>query len=339
MRTFSIATLVAMFLFSSPRATNAFLFRGSGGSAAQRGLAIWSKRSRADGGAAAGAVPKTPNQKVYQQYLNEANTNIVLCVGPAGSGKTALACHYAISQLKLGTYKKIVITRPVVTVEEEIGFLPGNLNKKMEPWTRPIMDIFQEYYSATIIQNMLKENQIEISPLAFMRGRTFKDAIIIADEMQNSSPNQMLMLTTRIGDGSKIIITGDLKQSDNAEKNGLKDLLMRFRRFSGQITGLADNMKMVEMDGGDIVRHPIVEKILTLYESGGGGAPAPPPAQQILRGDPFVYVGGGCGGGTDDCAMIPIAEYNRTLTAITKRTGSGGSASDTENQPPRYDIP
>lgn len=339
--------LYIVMLLLAPRSIVSFFKLPTRTTVAQ--FSIWSRRKvhSAENKGGAGAVPKTENQKIYQQYLKEPDTNIVICTGPAGSGKTALACHYAISHLKMGTFKKIVITRPVVTVEEEIGFLPGNLNKKMEPWTRPIMDIFQEYYSSSIIQNMLKENQIEISPLAFMRGRTFKDAIIIADEMQNSSPNQMIMLTTRIGDGSKIVITGDLKQSDT-RNSGLNDLLYRYNNYASHISGLCDNMKLVEMNNDDIVRHPIVGKILDLYDMIAAPQqlpPSPPPntpvappfqfsqeevadvvmkeidkkeaeimeaAKQILSGASFVEIPRSS---NDDCAMIPLDEENR-LKAI-----------------------
>ena len=171
--------------------------------------------------------PKTYNQYKYFTALNKNEDNIVVVTGPAGTGKTLIACNTAINNLKSNKIEKIIITRPVVSVEEEIGFLPGNLNKKMEPWTKPIFDIFEENYSKKNINNMMLNGQIEISPLAFMRGRTFKNSIIIADEMQNSTPNQMFMLLTRIGDKSKMIITGDPLQSVN-KNNGLVDIITKF---------------------------------------------------------------------------------------------------------------
>jgi phosphate starvation-inducible PhoH-like protein len=153
--------------------------------------------------------PKTENQKIYHTHLNNPDTSIVLGIGPAGCGKTLFACITALDQLKKGNIDKIVLTRPIVPVEdEEIGFLPGNLVNKMDPWTRPIFDIILEQYQQHELTQMLKNNIIEVSPLAFMRGRTFKNSFIIADEMQNSTPNQMLMLTTRIGTNSKMVITG-----------------------------------------------------------------------------------------------------------------------------------
>jgi len=211
-------------------------------------------------------TPKTSNQQKYYEFLKNDDVNIVVCSGPAGSGKTALACHYAIEKYKQGVFKKIIITRPLVTVEEDIGFLPGTLNKKMEPWTRPMMDIFNEYYPMSIINNMIKDGIIEISPLAFMRGRTFKDAIIIADEMQNSSPNQMLMVLTRIGDASKLVITGDMKQAD-MKNSGLSDFLFHYHKGSSIVDGLSKHVKVVELNNSDIIRHHVVGKIIDMYQS------------------------------------------------------------------------
>ena len=206
--------------------------------------------------------PKTENQKIYNTHLNSPNTSIVLGIGPAGCGKTLFACITALDQLKKGNIEKIVLTRPIVPVEdEEIGFLPGNLVNKMDPWTRPIFDIILEQYQQHELTMMLKNNIIEVSPLAFMRGRTFKNAFIIADEMQNSSPNQMLMLTTRLGTNSKLVITGDLKQSDRSRDNGLRDLMYRLR----QNQNLTD-IKMVEMQYEDVERSQIVKTMLKLYE-------------------------------------------------------------------------
>ena len=131
-----------------------------------------------------------------------------------------------------GNVNKIILTRPIVPVEEEeLGFLPGNLVKKMDPWTRPIFDIFSEFYQQHEIENMIHCGILEISPLAYMRGRTFKRAFVIADEMQNSTPNQMLMLTTRIGDLSKLVITGDLNQSDRNMNNGLLDIINKLKIY------------------------------------------------------------------------------------------------------------
>ena len=210
--------------------------------------------------------PRSENQKQYVDYLTNTTVPIVFGIGPAGCGKTLFACTSAIHQLRSGNIKKIILTRPIVPVEEEeIGFLPGSLINKMDPWTRPIFDIFLEFYQQKDLDSMIHSGVIEISPLAYMRGRTFKSAYIIADEMQNSTPNQMLMLTTRIGTGSKMAITGDLKQSDRSVSNGLLDIMIKIREQS-----LIDEnfpIKMVEMNYGDIERSPIVATILKMYQN------------------------------------------------------------------------
>ena len=208
-------------------------------------------------------IPKTPNQQIYQTHLKNPDTSIVLGIGPAGCGKTLFACLTALDQLKNQKIDKIILTRPIVPVEdEEIGFLPGTLLSKMDPWTRPIFDIILEQYPQHELTMMLKNNIIEVSPLAFMRGRTFKNAFIIADEMQNSSPNQMLMLTTRLGTNSKLVITGDLKQSDRTYDNGLRDLMYKLRLPQNQ--NLTD-IKMVEMQYEDVERSKIVKTMLEIY--------------------------------------------------------------------------
>jgi len=210
-------------------------------------------------------VPKSENQKNYVAYLSNPDTPIVLGVGPAGCGKTLFACVDAIQKLQSGSIRKIIITRPIVPVEEEeLGFLPGNLIHKMDPWTRPIFDIFLEYYQQRDLDAMLMTGAIEIAPLAYMRGRTFKRSFIIADEMQNSTPNQMMMLTTRIGLGSKMVITGDLKQTDRSAQNGLSDFMVRLKRYNEN--HLHESIKMVEMNHSDIERSPIVSQVLDIYK-------------------------------------------------------------------------
>jgi phosphate starvation-inducible PhoH-like protein len=218
--------------------------------------------------------PRSENQRQYVSHLFDTDVPIVLGIGPAGCGKTLFACVSAISGLKKGTFQKIVLTRPIVPVEEEeLGFLPGTLVKKMDPWTRPLMDIFLEYYPQHELEFMIQSGVIEISPLAYMRGRTFKRCFIIADEMQNSTPNQMLMLTTRIGEGSKMAITGDLKQSDRCAANGLLDIMNKITDFRehSSLNSLPTNssilcgIAMVKMNKGDIERSPIVSKILEIY--------------------------------------------------------------------------
>ena len=218
--------------------------------------------------------PKTENQELYLSYLRNQDIKILCAIGPAGTGKTFLACQEAINLLKFNLIDKIILTRPVVPVEEDIGFLPGNLIKKMDPWTRPIFDVFEEKMSKQDIDQLVKNNIIEISPLAYMRGRTFKNAFIIADEMQNSSPNQMLMLTTRIGENSKMIITGDLKQSDKPSTSGLSDFANKFYKFKNNYTNKNENssfvkdigIQIIELTSSDIQRSPVVNRILEIYE-------------------------------------------------------------------------
>jgi len=206
--------------------------------------------------------PKSLNQESYIDLLTDPGKIIVFATGPAGTGKTMLAVMAAIKAYQEGVCKKIVITRPAVGVDdEEHGFLPGDLNAKMAPWTRPIMDVFAEYYRQSEITKMLDEQTIEVSPLAFMRGRTFKNSWIIADEMQNATPSQMKMLLTRLGENSKMVVTGDTQQADRREdNNGLLD----FKRLVSQY----ENCKFVdgvEFGGRDIHRHAAVVEILKIY--------------------------------------------------------------------------
>jgi phosphate starvation-inducible PhoH-like protein len=210
-------------------------------------------------------IPKSDNQNKYLEYLNHNKCKIVISIGPAGTGKTMFACQSAVTLLKKEEINKIIITRPVVTVEEEIGFLPGNIIKKMDPWTKPIFDIFMEHFSKSDLDIMLNSNKIEICPLAFMRGRTFKNAFIIADEMQNSSPSQMKMLTTRLGDNSKMVITGDLKQSDIQTENGLNDLITRLKKYEN-INNSTELINIIEFDNSDIERSEIVKKVIDIYD-------------------------------------------------------------------------
>jgi phosphate starvation-inducible PhoH-like protein len=206
--------------------------------------------------------PRGTNQKKYAYLLSNNTVDIVLGIGPAGTGKTLFACATAVKELQQGSIQKIVLTRPVVPVEEDLGYLPGNMIMKMNPWTRPIFDILEEFYSVRDIDNMLHSGVIEISPLGFMRGRTFKRAFIIADEMQNSSPNQMFMLATRLGEKSRMVITGDLKQSDRMESNGLLDLMNKLNNFQGD----REIIDMVKFDQRDVQRSDAVAKMLEIYD-------------------------------------------------------------------------
>jgi phosphate starvation-inducible PhoH-like protein len=175
-----------------------------------------------------------------------------------------LAVLAALKAFRAGECSKIVITRPAVGVDDEQhGFLPGDLNAKMAPWTRPIIDYIEEYYRPSDVTRMLEDKEIEISPLAYMRGRTFKNSWIIADEMQNATPSQMKMLLTRLGDGSKIVVTGDTRQADRKEAdNGLLD----FKRLVDDYTAKCKYVSGVEFNGKDIMRHPAVSEILKIYK-------------------------------------------------------------------------
>ncbi len=205
-------------------------------------------------------IPKNLNQESYLLKLNDTQKMIIFAIGPAGTGKTMLAVQWAIDQLKYGSADKIVITRPAVSVDEEHGFLPGTLQEKMEPWTKPIMDVFSENYNSRDITNMLTEGVIEISPLAYMRGRTFKNAVIIADEMQNATPSQMKMLLTRLGQGSKMVVTGDLQQADRPSNNGLLEFLNLYNDFKNH-----RYVDICHFTIGDIERHEAVKEILAIY--------------------------------------------------------------------------
>jgi phosphate starvation-inducible protein PhoH and related proteins len=208
-------------------------------------------------------VPRTRNQERLVMALQDEFQHIVITAGPAGTGKTYLAMLAAVKAFRAGEVDRIVLTRPAVEVEgEKHGFLPGDLNQKMDPWVRPLTDILREYYRPQDIADMLVEQKIEISPLAFMRGRTFRNSYIIADEMQNSTPSQCKMLMTRIGEGSKIVITGDVEQADrNRGNNGLMDLCQRLQE--GGVKGIA----VCHLDNQDIQRHRIIDSVLTLYAS------------------------------------------------------------------------
>lgn len=206
-------------------------------------------------------IPKSINQEKYIISLLDDETDIVVVSGPAGTGKTYLAMQAAIKALRSGECNQIILTRPAVGVDDEKhGFLPGDLNAKMEPWTRPLLDVLKEYYSVKEIQQMLEEQIIEIAPLAFCRGRNFKQSWIILDESQNCTPSQLKMIMTRIGEGSKLIITGDIEQTDRkTAQNGLMDLIDKLNSY--QVPGLS----LCKFDVKDVQRHKIIEHILKLY--------------------------------------------------------------------------
>jgi phosphate starvation-inducible PhoH-like protein len=206
-------------------------------------------------------VPRNFKQDDLLELLQDDNKHIVFATGPAGTGKTIVSTLYAIQQFKKGNIDKIVITRPAVSVDEQHGFLPGSLVEKMAPWTRPIMDVFEEFYHPKEIEYLVENNKVEIAPLAYMRGRTFKNSIILADEMQNATREQMKMLLTRIGDNSKLIVNGDLAQHDRGyESNGLKDFLELLQKRNSKMMGA------VEFTNKEVERHPVVSDVLKIYQ-------------------------------------------------------------------------
>lgn len=206
-------------------------------------------------------VPRTRNQERLVLALQNHKTDIIVTVGPAGTGKTYLAMLAAIRALRTNLCERIVMTRPAVGVEDERhGFLPGNLVAKMEPWTRPLLDVLREHYRVQDIMRMMDDQVVEISPLAYMRGRTFRNSWVVADEMQNATPAQVKMLMTRIGEGSRIVITGDLEQADRkGATNGLMDLVQRLSAHN------VDGIELCELNGRDVQRHRLITPILDLY--------------------------------------------------------------------------
>ena len=206
-------------------------------------------------------VPKSLNQEKYILALLDENTDIVVVGGPAGTGKTYLAMQAAIKAMRDGECDRIILTRPAVGVDDEKhGFLPGDLNQKMEPWTRPLLDVLREYYTAAEIAHMLEEQIVEIAPLAFCRGRNFKNSWIVLDEAQNATPSQLKMIMTRIGVNSKIVITGDIEQADRkTADNGLLDLQNRLGK------GVIPGLQLCHFDIKDVQRHRIIEHVLRLY--------------------------------------------------------------------------
>jgi|TARA_Y100000992_G_scaffold280722_2_gene227983 phosphate starvation-inducible PhoH-like protein len=206
--------------------------------------------------------PKNDSQTEYLKLLKNKNKKIIISTGPAGTGKTLFATEQGIKNFLVNKYEKIIFTRPSVSVDEELGFLPGTLEDKMAPWIRPIYDILYNFLSVKEVTQMVEEKYIEIAPLGFMRGRTFKNSWIIADEMQNSTVSQMKMLLTRLGENSRIVITGDLEQHDRKDGiNGLEDFLNKFKKKR------SNSISSVEFGVSDIQREKIVQEVLDIYSN------------------------------------------------------------------------
>ena len=206
-------------------------------------------------------IPRSLNQETLVACLEDSSQHIVFAVGPAGCGKTLLATLAAIKALKEGTIEKIVVSRPNIAVDDkDIGYLPGDIMQKMAPWMAPIFDVFAEYYSQKEIIGMVEEKIIEVVPVAYIRGRTFKNAYVLFDEAQNSTPTSMLSVLTRIGENSKLIITGDVKQGDRGPKNGLSDIIHRMQTHN------PNHISLVQFNDRDVERHPVIKEVLKMYK-------------------------------------------------------------------------
>lgn len=196
-----------------------------------------------------------------RQYINAIRKyDLVFGIGPAGTGKTYLAVVMAVSALKNGNVKRIILTRPAVEAGESLGFLPGDLKEKVDPYLRPLYDALHDILGTEHTQRLIERGTIEIAPLAYMRGRTLDDAFVILDEAQNTTQAQMKMFLTRLGFGSKMIITGDQTQVDLPK--GVKSGLIAAETILGGVQGLS----FVHLEQSDVVRHPLVAKIIQAYE-------------------------------------------------------------------------
>jgi len=218
-------------------------------------------------------APRNELQRQYIAHLESAHPTIVVATGAAGTGKTMIASTMAVKKLVEGTIDKLVITRPMVNVDDGpgIGFLPGTLEEKCSPWLMPLTDVFYKYMTPARFQGLIAKQVIEICPLEMMRGRSFENAFIIVDEAQNCTPTQMLMLLTRIGEGSKLVITGDPMQHDRRHRsagnsNGLEDLITRIQTSAAHNPERVDDIAMVHFTEDCIVRHPIIRSILKMYD-------------------------------------------------------------------------
>ncbi len=210
--------------------------------------------------------PKTTHQHEFTHAVRQHD--LVFAIGPAGTGKTYLAVALAVAALNSKRVQRIILTRPAVEAGERLGFLPGDLQEKINPYLRPLYDALYDMMEMEKVERLLEKKIIEIAPLAFMRGRTLNDAFIIMDEGQNTSPEQMKMFLTRMGFGSQMVVTGDITQIDLPD--GQRSGLVEVRR----ILETVDDLRFVTFDDSDVVRHPLVQRIVKAYDAAPRGKKA-----------------------------------------------------------------
>ncbi|MGD2175817.1 MAG: PhoH family protein [Candidatus Brocadiaceae bacterium] len=225
-----------------------------------------------------GVYPRTPGQAAYIRAM--LNNDLVLCIGPAGTGKTYLGVAVALGFLKRGTLKRIVLCRPAVEVEENLGFLPGDMYAKVNPYLRPLYDALHDLMDSRRVQRYLENDLIEVLPLAFVRGRTLDNAFIILDEGQNCTVGQMKTFLTRLGTHARLLVTGDITQIDLPpdRKSGLVDAQERLRDVAG--------LQVVWLSEKDIVRHPLVRRILDAYQRESPPSPGDEPDREKADAEP-----------------------------------------------------
>ncbi len=220
-------------------------------------------------------VPRTDGQIAYVQAIR--THDMVFCAGPAGTGKTYLAVAMAVAALKRQQARRIILARPAVEAGEKLGFLPGDLAAKVNPYLRPLLDALADMMDFDQLKRFMVNDMIEVAPLAYMRGRTLNEAMVILDEAQNTTPSQMLMFLTRMGNDSKMIITGDTSQIDlePGQQSGMVDAMRKLRSIKG--------IAMVELTRRDIVRHQLVQRIVDVYAR--TGKQGPPESRDSQQGD------------------------------------------------------
>ncbi|MGI8771337.1 MAG: PhoH family protein [Acidobacteriaceae bacterium] len=242
---------------------------------------IESGKQRATGGIKRMVQPRSINQRRYVEAIEQAD--MVFGIGPAGTGKTYLAVAMAASALLAKKVNRIILVRPAVEAGERLGFLPGTLQEKIDPYLRPLYDALYDLLEQERVDKMIERNVIEVAPLAFMRGRTLNDAVIIMDEAQNTTSEQMKMFLTRLGNNAKAIITGDITQIDlpNPRRSGLVEAI--------EVLKGVDGIRFCHFEDGDVVRHHLVQRIIRAYDGFGraqGELPLPLPDGELAKPAP-----------------------------------------------------